>query len=335
MALSEEELLQQVNILATKTSDNKKMIYNSVEGLNKGLNPDIFYGNNSKIVNAINKVASDVTKLETAIIDVMNKTNRVLSDLNDDEDQQLLEQLQALMEKTTLIEGLYDILSGEHQDKILDIDKKDEGKILSVVIDEITGKAAVEAIELPTINIDELILNSEKVVYEHEELPEVNNVEEALDHLVGKINEIIGVIETPVVIESEEVVYEHEELPEVNNVEEALDHLVGKINEIIGVVEAPIKSEDVVYKHEDLPEVTNMKEAIDHLIAHADDPVTWDSIVNKPQIGNSIQLDDDALILLDDDNDELSLVPLTTDDDIDIILNSLDYLNMIDEDDDI
>ena len=101
------------------------------------------------------------------------------------------------------------------------------------------------------------------------------------------------------------------------------------------MVEAPIKSEEVVYEHEELPEVTNMKEAIDHLIAHADDPVTWDSIVNKPQIGNSIQLDDDALILLDDDNDELSLVPLTTDDDIDIILNSLDYLNMIDEDDDI
>ena len=56
MALTEEELKQQANVLATKTEDNPNMPYKANATLNKGLNPDYYSGQYTKIVNALNKL---------------------------------------------------------------------------------------------------------------------------------------------------------------------------------------------------------------------------------------------------------------------------------------
>ena len=69
MAMTDEELLLQMNILTTATENNENMKYRANAALNKGLNPEFFTGNNTKIVNAINKLASEVNALETAVVE--------------------------------------------------------------------------------------------------------------------------------------------------------------------------------------------------------------------------------------------------------------------------
>ena len=80
MALSEEAILQQINVLTTKTAENAEMIYKSIPALNKGLNPAYFTGNDTKIVNAINKIAAEVNALNTAVVDMINKVNKIFKD---------------------------------------------------------------------------------------------------------------------------------------------------------------------------------------------------------------------------------------------------------------
>ena len=46
MALSEEQIKQQIDVLTTKTSENPEMVYKAIAALNKGLNPEYFSGNN-------------------------------------------------------------------------------------------------------------------------------------------------------------------------------------------------------------------------------------------------------------------------------------------------
>lgn len=174
MAMSDEELLLQMNILASKTEDNPDMVFKANKTLNKGLNPEYFTGNNTKIVNAINMLAETTVKVTEVSSLVTEKVNELLLDTSVDENKLLWDKLKELMEMDTIIEGLHRILDGKQQDKILGITPDDIGKILSVAQAE-DGEMMVKAIDN--------ILNPSQMEYTHEEHPEVKTVEGALDKL--------------------------------------------------------------------------------------------------------------------------------------------------------
>lgn len=174
MAMSDEELLLQMNILASKTEDNPNMVFKANKTLNKGLNPDYFTGQDTKIVNAINMLAETTVKVTEVAALVADKVNEILLDTSIDENRVLWDKVKELMEMDTVIEGLHRILEGKQQDKILGITPDDIGKILSVAQAD-DGEMMVKAIDN--------ILNAGQMEYTHEEYPEVQTVEGALDKL--------------------------------------------------------------------------------------------------------------------------------------------------------
>lgn len=174
MAMSEEELKRQLDILTTKTSENPDMVYRANASLNKGLNPDYFTGNNTKIVNAINWLAENNVQTSQLAEIVANKVNEILLDTSIDANNDIWKNVKELMEMDTIIEGIQRILEGKQQDKVLGITPDDIGKILSVAQAE-DGEMMVKAIDN--------ILNAGQMEYTHEEHPEVQTVEGALDKL--------------------------------------------------------------------------------------------------------------------------------------------------------
>ena len=234
MAMSDEELLLQMNILASKTGDNPNMAYKANATLNKGLNPEYFTGNNTKIVNAINHLAETSVKISDLSEAVADKVNELLLDTSSDANKAIWDNVKELMEMDTIIEGIQRILEGKQQDKVLGITPDDIGKILSVAQAE-DGEMMVKAIDN--------IINAGQMEYTHEEHPEVQTVEGALDKLF---------------------------------------------------------------------ELQNNKL----------DEVTWDMIMNKPAIPTGLELTDNALVMNDEDG-EMSSVPLMTNEDVDELLNDL------------
>ena len=168
MAMSEEDLKRQLDILTTRTSDNPDMIYKANAALNKGLNPDYFTGNNTKIVNAINWLAENNVQTSELSEVVANKVNELLLDTSSDANKVIWDNVKELMEMDTIIEGIQRILEGKQQDKILGITPDDIGKILSVAQAE-DGEMMVKAIDN--------ILNAGQMEYTHEEHPEISTVE--------------------------------------------------------------------------------------------------------------------------------------------------------------
>lgn len=237
MSLSTDELLLQMNILATKTDPetNSNMVYSTIAALNKGLNPEYFSGNNTKIVNAINKIAVDIKNTSTMVTDLITKTNSVLMDTYSEENKIIWEKVQELMEKSTIIEGLQRMLEGKQQDKILGITPDDIGKILSVDQAE-DGEMMVKAIDF--------VLNADHIEYEHEDFPEIKTMGDALDKLF-----------------------------------EVQEAAIGKL--------------------------------------------TWEMIENKPDLGNSLELNNEGLHLKSEEDEILSTVELATDLDIDNIISGL------------
>lgn len=174
MAMSDEELLLQMNILASKTEDNPNMMYKANATLNKGLNPEYFTGNNTKIVNAINHLAETSVKISDLSEAVADKVNELLLDTSSDANKAIWDNVKELMEMDTIIEGIQRILEGKQQDKVLGITPDDIGKILSVAQAE-DGEMMVKAIDN--------IMNAGQMEYTHEDHPEVQTVEGALDKL--------------------------------------------------------------------------------------------------------------------------------------------------------
>jgi hypothetical protein len=263
MALSKEELQLQIDILTSRTDDNDGMKYSKLPGINKGLNPDFFTGNNTRIVNAINKLAQDVAAMQTAVIDMINKTNGVILDVNSVENQEIWKETKRLMGEDTIIEGIRAILEGKSQDRIFDLDEEDEGKILTVVIDD-AGNPIIKPIDLDIA------------------LPEPEP-------------------ERPEITSAYQITYLNGDHPEITNVGDAIDHIMDGM--------------------------TGVGESIDQIMEklnNVDFEITWDDIKDKPSIGTKLELDDDSLALLSEEDAELSVVPLMSDDDIYDLVNSLD-----------
>ena len=197
MAMSSEELLLQMNILASKTDSttNPNMVFKSSGLLNKALDPAYFTSNNTKIVNAINLLAAQIAVADSKVTDLGNKVNSVLLDTSMESNQLLWEELQALMGKPTIIEGLKNILEGGNQQQLLGISVDDIGKVLSVAQDE-DGNVIVQAIEMAAGGGSGEVPTAIEIGYTNTEHPEISNVENALDYLFTNQGSSSGVVES-------------------------------------------------------------------------------------------------------------------------------------------
>ena len=196
MAMSEDQLKLQLDILTSKTEDNPDMTYRANAVLNKGLNPEYFTGANTKIVNAINLLAADSVKTSEVAQLVAEKVNEILLDTSIDANNVIWQNVKELMEMNTIIEGLERILSGKQQDKILGITPDDIGKILTVS-QAADGEMMVKAIDN--------ILNAGQMEYTHEEHPEISTVEGALDKLFGMQGQGISEVTWDMIMNKPEV----------------------------------------------------------------------------------------------------------------------------------
>lgn len=196
MAITEEDLKKQLDILTTKTSDNPDMAYNINPALNKGLNPEYFTGSNTKIVNAINWLAENNVQTSELSEVVANKVNELLLDTSSDTNKAIWDNVKELMEMDTIIEGIQRILEGKQQDKVLGITPDDIGKILSVAQAE-DGEMMVKAIDI--------ILNAGQMEYTHEEHPEISTVEGALDKLFEMQGQGISEITWDMIMDKPEI----------------------------------------------------------------------------------------------------------------------------------
>ena len=184
MALTEEELKQQANVLATKTEDNPNMPYKANATLNKGLNPDYYSGQYTKIVNALNKLAEDTDKVKNASTDVIEKINYILLDTSSEDNNNLFNNVKELIGAPTVIEGIHNMLQGNTQEQLLNLKSDDIGKFLTVDQND-NGQLITKTIDLI---IDK---NASDIAYSNEELSEVNNVNEALNFIVDDIKKPI------------------------------------------------------------------------------------------------------------------------------------------------
>lgn len=182
--MTPEELMLQMNILTTKTDEqtNPNMTYHVNAALNKGLNPEYFEDNHTKIVNAINKLAEDAIMTHAIAKDLADKVNEILLDVSGEENKTIWEDTKHLMEMDTIIEGIQRILQGKQQDKILGITPDDIGKIL--MVDQATdGEMKVTPIELSLDNIP-----AEDVTYFNPDYDHISNVAEAIDTILNNLD---------------------------------------------------------------------------------------------------------------------------------------------------
>lgn len=186
MAMTTEELLLQMNILASKTDEatNPNMVYKSTKVLNKGLNPEYYSGNNTKIVNILNDLfATDQKSIEVAN-KVSEKVNNILKDTDSSDGQVAWAKLQAAMNQTTIIDGLNDLYEGKQAAKILGITTDDINKVLSVAQDE-QGNLVLKAIE--QVADGSIEVKVEEIAYENRYVSSINNVKGALDYVINVI----------------------------------------------------------------------------------------------------------------------------------------------------
>ena len=189
MALSEETILQQINVLTTKTSENAEMIYKAIPAINKGLNPDYFSGNETKIVNAINKLAVDVDSLNTAVINMIEKVNSILLNTISEDNKQIWEETQELMGETTIIEGIKAILEGKKQQEILQLHPADNEKILSVKVNQ-DGVPEVKPVSIESLTVE---VGAYDVAYLNRDMKGVTSIGEAVDMICENNATNIGI----------------------------------------------------------------------------------------------------------------------------------------------
>lgn len=255
MALSEEELKLQLDILATRTDQNPDMAFKTNATLNKGLNPDYFSGQNTKIVNAINSLALSSAQTNESVKNIADKVNEILLDTSIDANAVIWENVKDLMDSETIIEGIEKILQGQQVDKILDLDVADKGKVLSVDVDE-NGKAILKAIDM--IASEPQDLTALNVSYTNSKVPTVKNVKTALDNIFTQL---------------------------------ANGNTGGGDGEFEGGVVVG--------------------------------DITWDMIVDRPQVPNKLQLVSNRLALVDEDGIILSSVNMMTDAEVDSLIEEI------------
>lgn len=185
MALTDEELKLQLNILANRTDQNSSMVFKGNAILNKGLNPDFFSGQSTKIVNALNDLAAKADQAIATANAAAAKINSMVLDNDDSEKQIIWQELQELMGQGTLVEGLKEVLLGRKLQLMLDLKSEDVGKVLSVARKD-DDSLVVKAIDMIAGgeggSIADLV--AEDIKYDHDTF-KFDNVKNALDFILA------------------------------------------------------------------------------------------------------------------------------------------------------
>jgi hypothetical protein len=253
LAMTDEELMLQMNILASKTDSNPNMPYKANATLNKGLNPTYFTGQSTKIVNAINDLASKANNSTLVAQNVADKVNEILLDITTTDNAPIWANVKELMGKDTIIEGLESILQGQRQEQILGISAKDKGKVLSIDTDD-QGNAVLKAIDM--------------------------------------------IASTPSSMEALYVSYTNAKVPTVKNVKTALDNIFNQLaNGNTG--DGGLGGGTIVGN------------------------ITWDMIMDKPNVASELGIESDNLVLRDSDGYVLSSISFMTDDEVNEILEDM------------
>ena len=105
----------QYDVLTFKldSTTNPKLVYNKMSIMNKGLNPNFFSGNGTKLVNILNKFANDMKNTSDIVKKVYNTYNPVVLNTTTDEGKALLEKMRLATGKDTLVESVTALANGE------------------------------------------------------------------------------------------------------------------------------------------------------------------------------------------------------------------------------
>ena len=105
----------QYDVLTIKldSTTNPKLIYKKSPLTNKGLDPSLFSGNNTKIVNILNNFAESINLAAQTARDVYSIYNPVILDTLTSEGKALLEKMRLATGKDTLVESVTALANGE------------------------------------------------------------------------------------------------------------------------------------------------------------------------------------------------------------------------------
>ena len=190
MALTEEQLAIQLQVLTEKTSNNASMIYTGSPRTNKALNPDKFSSNNSKIVNAINLLYDDSIKTQADAATSTQILNDVLGSTsvpeNETEWHSVVEILQGISPSyRNMINASKAILTGEAISQILQVSAADKGKLLSIDLDE-ENNVIIKTVAAGTSSGGDITtLDASNVTYTNTNVASLTNVKEAIDYMLN------------------------------------------------------------------------------------------------------------------------------------------------------
>ena len=196
MALTDEQVLQQLNVLTEKTSDNASMKYTKAARTNKGLNPEKFSSHNSKIVNAINLLYDDSLKIQADAAASTQMINDVMGSTLLIENQEVWDSVVAILTNiqpkyNNMIYASKAILTGEAISQILQVSKEDKGKLLSIDLDE-ENNVIIKTVPIPSGSGGSITsLDASSVTYSNTNITSLTNVKEAIDYmLTNNVSEI-------------------------------------------------------------------------------------------------------------------------------------------------
>lgn len=190
MALTEEQLAIQLQVLTEKTSNNASMIYTTSTRTNKALNPDKFSNNNSKIVNAINLLYDDLLKTQKDAATSTQILNDVLGSTsvpeNETEWNSVVEILRSISPSyKNMINASKAILTGEAISQILQVSAADKGKLLSIDLDE-ENNVIIKTVTAGTGSGGDITtLDASNVTYTNTNVASLTNVKEAIDYMLN------------------------------------------------------------------------------------------------------------------------------------------------------
>lgn len=190
MALTDEQLAIQLQVLTEKTSDNASMTYTKTARTNKALNPDKFSGHNSKIVNAINLLYTDSVKTQKDAATSTQILNDVLGSTsipeNKTEWNSVVEILRSISPSyKNMIHASKAILTGEAISQILQVSAEDKGKLLSIDLDE-ENHVIIKTVTAGTGSGGDITtLDASSVTYKNDNVSSLTNVKEAIDYMLN------------------------------------------------------------------------------------------------------------------------------------------------------
>lgn len=112
----EEERKQvQYDILTYKLDEatNSKLYYRKNTAANKGLNPEYYTGNNTKLVNILNALFKEIQTANASVNGVFAKLDPIILDISIPSNQPILEAMRQATGKQTLVESVLALAKGE------------------------------------------------------------------------------------------------------------------------------------------------------------------------------------------------------------------------------